>query len=42
MMILLINLQVRDTAISTLVEIYRHVGERLRTDLLKYNMQEAK
>ncbi|XP_065684117.1 CLIP-associating protein 1 isoform X4 [Hydra vulgaris] len=34
--------QVRDTAISTLVEIYRHVGDRLRADLLKYNMQESK
>ena len=28
-------IQVRDTAIRTLVEIYRHVGEKVRIDLGK-------
>jgi CLIP-associating protein 1/2 len=29
------NSQVRDTAMSTLVEIYKHVGEKLRQDISK-------
>ena len=36
------NSQVRDTATKTLVEIYRHVGDRVRTDLAKRNIPEAK
>lgn len=29
---------VRDTAFSTLVDLYKHVGERLRKDLQKKNL----
>lgn len=29
---------VRDTAFSTLIELYKHVGERLRKDLQKKNL----
>ncbi len=34
-MVLILFIQVRDTAIRTLVEIYRHVGEKVRIDLGK-------
>lgn len=34
---------VRDAAASTLVEIYRHIGERVRVDLMKkYSVPPAK
>ena len=34
---------VRDAALATLVEVYRHVGERLRMDLgRKYQVPPAK
>ncbi|XP_074652217.1 CLIP-associating protein 1-B-like isoform X10 [Tubulanus polymorphus] len=36
------NGQVRDTAIKTLVEIYRHIGERVRTDLAKKGLSQQK
>ena len=32
----------RDRALETLIEIYRHVGERLRLDLKKKLVPEAK
>lgn len=35
------NASVRSTAFDTLCKIYRHVGERLRTDLLKKNLIPA-
>lgn len=34
--------QVRDTAVNTIVEIYRHVGERFRTDLTKKYSSDSK
>ncbi|XP_066530154.1 CLIP-associating protein 2 isoform X3 [Hoplias malabaricus] len=36
------NPQVRETAISTLVEVYRHVGERVRADLGKRGLPAAR
>lgn len=32
---------VRDTAFSTLIELYKHVGEKLRKDLQKKNLIPA-
>lgn len=32
---------VRDTAFSTIVELYRHIGERLRVDLQRKNIVPA-
>nr|CAB3231466.1 CLIP-associating protein 2 [Phallusia mammillata] len=34
--------QVRDSAVSTIVEIYRHVGEKVRQDLAKKNLPPAR
>ena len=34
--------QVRDTAINTLVEIYRHVGEKVRIDLGKKGIPSSR
>ncbi|XP_036278184.1 CLIP-associating protein 1 isoform X13 [Pipistrellus kuhlii] len=36
------NSQVRDAAISSLVEIYRHVGERVRADLSKKGLPQSR
>lgn len=38
------NLQVRDTSMGTLVEIYKHVGDRLRQEILRKhaNMPQQK
>ncbi|XP_051727591.1 CLIP-associating protein 2 isoform X45 [Ctenopharyngodon idella] len=36
------NPQVREAAISTLVEVYRHVGERVRVDLNKRDLPSAR
>nr|DBA19576.1 TPA: hypothetical protein GDO54_015388 [Pyxicephalus adspersus] len=36
------NSQVRDAAISCLVEIYRHVGERVRADLTKKGLPQSR
>ncbi|XDV34909.1 hypothetical protein PO909_004995 [Leuciscus waleckii] len=36
------NPQVREAAISTLVEVYRHVGERVRADLIKRDLPSAR
>ncbi|CAF1213547.1 unnamed protein product, partial [Didymodactylos carnosus] len=36
------NSQVRQQAIDTLVEIYRHVGEKVRSDISKRDIPEAK
>lgn len=36
------NEAVRDRSLETLIEIYRHVGERLRLDLKKKLVPEAK
>uniref|UniRef100_A0A4W3IJQ1 Cytoplasmic linker associated protein 1 n=1 Tax=Callorhinchus milii TaxID=7868 RepID=A0A4W3IJQ1_CALMI len=36
------NSQVRDAAINSLVEIYRHVGERVRTDLHKKGLPQSR
>ncbi|XP_072532291.1 CLIP-associating protein 2 isoform X8 [Salminus brasiliensis] len=36
------NPQVREAAISTLVEVYRHVGERVRADLSKRGLPAAR
>lgn len=36
------NSQVRDAAISCLVEIYRHVGERVRADLSKKGLPQSR
>ncbi|XP_065147150.1 CLIP-associating protein 2 isoform X14 [Paramisgurnus dabryanus] len=36
------NPQVREAAISTLVEVYRHVGERVRADLSKKDLPSAR
>uniref|UniRef100_UPI00398F2F66 CLIP-associating protein 2-like isoform X2 n=1 Tax=Pristiophorus japonicus TaxID=55135 RepID=UPI00398F2F66 len=36
------NSQVRDTAMSTMVEIYRHVGEKVRADLSKKGVPQAR
>ncbi|XP_071943448.1 CLIP-associating protein 1-B-like isoform X10 [Antedon mediterranea] len=36
------NSQVRDTAINTLVEIYRHVGEKVRVDLGKKGIPSSR
>ncbi|XP_067837211.1 CLIP-associating protein 2 isoform X3 [Heptranchias perlo] len=36
------NSQVRDTAMSTMVEIYRHVGEKVRVDLSKKGVPQAR
>lgn len=38
------NVQVRDTSMTTLVEIYKHVGDRLRNEILRKhaNMQQHK
>ncbi|XP_021373910.1 CLIP-associating protein 1-like isoform X10 [Mizuhopecten yessoensis] len=36
------NSQVRETAINTLVEIYRHVGEKVRSDLLKKGISQQR
>lgn len=36
------NAQVRDAAMNTLVEIYRHVGERVRCDLAKKDLPPGK
>merc|ERR1712142_133236 len=33
---------VRDTAVASMVEVYRHVGERFRIDVSKRNIPEAK
>ena len=35
-------LQVRDSAISALVEIYRHVGEKVRVDLSKKGIPSSR
>ena len=34
--------QVREAAVSTLVEFYRHVGERVRIDIAKKNLSQQK
>lgn len=34
--------QVRDAAINSLVEIYRHVGERVRADLSKKGLPQSR
>lgn len=34
--------QVRDTAFNTVIEVYRHVGDRFRYDLIKRKIPEAK
>lgn len=34
--------QVRDTAVATMVEVYRHVGERFRSDIMKRNIPDQK
>ncbi|XP_072427244.1 CLIP-associating protein 2 isoform X35 [Chiloscyllium punctatum] len=36
------NSQVRDTAMSAMVEIYRHVGEKVRADLIKKGVPQAR
>ncbi|XP_069080731.1 CLIP-associating protein 1 isoform X4 [Pleurodeles waltl] len=36
------NSQVRDAAINSLVEIYRHVGERVRSDLSKKGLPQSR
>ncbi|XP_025065141.1 CLIP-associating protein 1 isoform X1 [Alligator sinensis] len=36
------NSQVRDSAINSLVEIYRHVGERVRADLSKKGLPQSR
>ncbi|XP_078396243.1 CLIP-associating protein 2 isoform X11 [Cetorhinus maximus] len=36
------NSQVRDTAMSAMVEIYRHVGEKVRADLSKKGVPQAR
>uniref|UniRef100_H3BEF8 Cytoplasmic linker associated protein 1 n=1 Tax=Latimeria chalumnae TaxID=7897 RepID=H3BEF8_LATCH len=36
------NFQVRDAAINSLVEIYRHVGERVRADLSKKGLPQSR
>ncbi|XP_060678849.1 CLIP-associating protein 2 isoform X4 [Hemiscyllium ocellatum] len=36
------NSQVRDTAMSSMVEIYRHVGEKVRADLIKKGVPQAR
>uniref|UniRef100_A0A8C2BE60 Cytoplasmic linker associated protein 2 n=1 Tax=Cyprinus carpio TaxID=7962 RepID=A0A8C2BE60_CYPCA len=36
------NLQVREAAITTLVEVYRHVGEKVRADLNKRDLPSAR
>lgn len=36
------NSQVRDAAINSLVEIYRHVGERVRADLCKKGLPQSR
>jgi CLIP-associating protein 1/2 len=36
------NQVVRDKAFETFVELYRHVGDRLRNELRKKQIQEAK
>ncbi|KAL8183139.1 UNVERIFIED_CONTAM: CLIP-associating protein 1 [Gekko kuhli] len=36
------NSQVRDAAINSLVEIYRHVGERVRADLSKKGLPQSR
>ncbi|XP_062922541.1 CLIP-associating protein 2 isoform X9 [Mobula hypostoma] len=36
------NSQVRDTAMNTMVEIYRHVGERVRADLCRKGVPQAR
>ncbi|XP_077051987.1 CLIP-associating protein 2 isoform X1 [Siphateles boraxobius] len=36
------NPQVREAAISTLVEVYRHVGEKVRADLIKRDLPSAR
>lgn len=35
-------LQVRETAVTALVEVYRHVGERVRADLGKRGLPAAR
>lgn len=35
-------IQVRDAAINSLVEIYRHVGERVRADLSKKGLPQSR
>lgn len=39
---LLSDVQVRDAAINSLVEIYRHVGERVRADLSKKGLPQSR
>ncbi|XP_059840341.1 CLIP-associating protein 2 isoform X6 [Hypanus sabinus] len=36
------NSQVRDTAMNTMVEIYRHVGEKVRADLCRKGVPQAR
>ncbi|KAL5010946.1 hypothetical protein ScPMuIL_013251 [Solemya velum] len=36
------NQKVRETAMNTLAEIYRHVGEKVRSDLRKKNISQAR
>ncbi|XP_051527317.1 CLIP-associating protein 2 isoform X34 [Myxocyprinus asiaticus] len=36
------NPQVREAAITTLVEVYRHVGEKVRADLIKRDLPSAR
>ncbi|XP_072108539.1 CLIP-associating protein 2 isoform X6 [Mobula birostris] len=36
------NSQVRDTAMNTMVEIYRHVGERVRADICRKGVPQAR
>lgn len=36
------NQMVRDKALETLIEVYRHVGDKLRNDLRKKQLPEAK
>lgn len=37
-----LSFQVRDSAMSCLVEIYRHVGERVRVDLSKKGLPQSR
>lgn len=36
------SIPVREQVVNTLVEIYRHVGERVRHDILKREINQAK
>lgn len=40
--VLFVGVQVRDGAMNCLVEIYRHVGERVRMDLGKKGLPQSR